>query len=212
MSIDLVEHTKKSLENANNNISKCNSDVLKLEGMSGNKIRHFYNNIANMPDCRYLEIGTWKGSSTCSALCNNKIKMTAVDNWSQFKGPKDEFLVNIEKFRGENDFNFIETDCFTIDVSTLPKYNIFMYDGEHSMVNQERALTYFRNCLDDVFVYICDDWNWEEVRQGTRNGIKNGGYEILFENEIYKNMKKGVSDHDKLGYWNGFYIAVLKKL
>ena len=26
-----------------------------------------------MKEARYLEIGTWKGSSICSAMCNNKI-------------------------------------------------------------------------------------------------------------------------------------------
>lgn len=210
--IDYVEHVKNSLIKADNNDSKCTADILKLQGMSGNKIRHLYNNIASMDECRYLEIGVWKGSSTCSAMCNNKIKITSIDNWSEFKGPKDEFFENASKFKGENDFDFIEKDCFKIDVDMLPKYNVFIYDGEHSELNQERALVYFKDCLDDTFIYMCDDWNWSKVRNGTRNGIKNGGYEVLFEKEIYHNMKDGISDHDKLGYWNGFYIAVLRKL
>ena len=29
-----------------------------MEGMSGKKPRHFYNNVCSMNDARYLEIGT----------------------------------------------------------------------------------------------------------------------------------------------------------
>lgn len=32
-----------------------------MDGMSGIKTRHFYNNLLNYYDARYLEIGTWKG-------------------------------------------------------------------------------------------------------------------------------------------------------
>lgn len=35
-----------------------------------------------MNDVRYLEIGTWKGSSICSEMSNNKITCTVIDNWS----------------------------------------------------------------------------------------------------------------------------------
>ena len=63
--------------------------------MSGKKTRHFYNNICSMKNSRYLEIGTWKGSTLCSAMCNNKMKCVAIDNWSQFNGPKNEFLKNL---------------------------------------------------------------------------------------------------------------------
>ena len=38
--------------------------------MTGIKTRHFYNNILNTDDARYLEIGAWKGSSICSAMYN----------------------------------------------------------------------------------------------------------------------------------------------
>ena len=45
-----------------------------------------------MKEARYLEIGTWKGSSICSAMCNNKMTCVAIDNRSEFGGTKKEFL------------------------------------------------------------------------------------------------------------------------
>ena len=51
-----------------------------------------------MKEARYLEIGTWKGSSICSAMCNNKITCVAIDNWSEFGGPKNIFLENYYSF------------------------------------------------------------------------------------------------------------------
>jgi hypothetical protein len=113
---------EKAFENAENNISKITTDIINMEGMSGIKTRHFYNNLLNTKDARYLEIGTWKGSSVCSAMCGNKAKVVCIDNWSEFGGPKSEFLLNFEKFKGENDATFIENDCFnprTTDVKNF---------------------------------------------------------------------------------------------
>ena len=97
-----------SFENAENGLSKINSDIIKMEGMTGTKTRHFYNNLLNFSDARYLEIGSWKGSSVCSAMYGNTSKVVCIDNWSEFGGPKKEFLVNFEKYKGSNDATFIE--------------------------------------------------------------------------------------------------------
>ena len=94
---DLIQHIEKSIENAENGISKVTPDILTMEGMSGKKTRHFYNNILNKTDSRYLEIGTWKGSSVCSAMCGNNAKVVCIDNWSEFGGPKQVFLQNFNK-------------------------------------------------------------------------------------------------------------------
>ena len=125
-------HIINAFQNADKCISKITFDITTMEGMTGLKTRHFYNNLLNITDARYLEIGTWKGSSVCSAMCGNKAKIICIDNWSEFGGPKSEFLVNFEKFKGENDATFIENDCFNVDVSSLPKFNIYMYDGNHT--------------------------------------------------------------------------------
>jgi hypothetical protein len=203
-----------AFKNAENNISKITNEIINMEGMTGTKTRHFYNNLLNTNDARYLEIGTWKGSSVCSAMCNNKAKVLCIDNWSEFGGPKNEFLVNFEKFKGENDATFIENDCFKVDVSALPKFNIYMYDGNHSCECHYNALLHYYNCLDDVFIFIVDDWNWKFVRDGTINSIQNLNLKVLYEKEIKttnNNTHPPLGSPEQKEWHNGIYVSILQK-
>ena len=199
-----------AFQNAENNISKITDDIIVMEGMSGTKTRHFYNNLLNVEDARYLEIGTWKGSSVCSAMCSNKAKVTCIDNWSEFGGPKSEFLENLEKFKGDNDATFIENDCFKVDVSTLPKFNIYMYDGNHTNDSHYKALLHYYDCLDDIFIFIVDDWNWHDVREGTINAINKLNLKVLYEKEIRLSLD-GTCTNNSNTWWNGIYVAILQK-
>jgi hypothetical protein len=202
-----------SFQNAENNLSKITNDIISIDGMSGTKTRHFYNNLLNIPDARYLEIGTWKGSSVCSAMCENKAKVICIDNWSEFGGPKNEFLVNFEKFKGENEATFIENDCYKVDVSILPKFNIYMYDGNHTNESHYKALLHYYNCLDDVFIFIVDDWNWKDVRDGTINSIQKLNLKVLYEKEIRLTWDDSHTSQPEASdtWWNGIYVAILQK-
>ena len=131
MEIPYKTHIDKAFDNAENHISKITSGIIHMDGMTGTKTRHFYNNLLDIPDARYLEIGTWKGSSVCSAMCNNKATVVCIDNWSEFGGPKYEFLKNFQEFKGENNARFIESDCYNVDVSDLPKFNMYMLSLIH---------------------------------------------------------------------------------
>jgi hypothetical protein len=214
-----INHVEKSFQDAENLISKINSDIINMEGMTGTKTRHFYNNLLNIDDARYLEIGTWKGSSVCSAMFDNKAKVVCMDNWAQFGGPKSEFLSNFNKFKGDNDAAYIEHDCFSFDLSKLDtKFNIYLFDGEHSSDSQQKALEYYLPVLDDVFIFIVDDWNWESVQTGTNNAISNLSLEVLYKKEIKLN-EDGRHTHETANgdtiardtWWNGIVAYVLKK-
>ena len=215
----LIKHIEKCLNLADEYKSKVTPEILNMDGMSGKKTRHFYNNICSMKDARYLEIGTWKGSSICSAMCNNKMTCLAIDNWSEFGGPKNTFLENFNKFKGENNATFIEKNCWDIDVSNLEKFNIYMYDGNHTEKSHFQALNYYLPCLDNEFIYLVDDWNWQQVRDGTNQSIKDNKCEILYQKEILTNdgvdpqWGKGPGVRfGKDGDWhNGISIFVLKK-
>lgn len=205
----------RSFTNAEQNCSKITGDsnLLNMEGMTGIKTRHFYNNLLDTPDARYLEIGTWKGSSVCSAMYNNNAKVVCIDNWSEFNGPKDEFLINFEKFKGVNDAKFIESDCFKVDVSTLPKFNIFMYDGNHTSESHYNALSHFYSCLDDTFIYIVDDWNSKEVRDGTFRAINKLNLKILYQKAIRLTWDDSHTPQPTAAntWWNGIFVAILMK-
>tara|TARA_Y100000590_G_scaffold288146_1_gene324418 strand:+ start:126 stop:836 length:711 start_codon:yes stop_codon:yes gene_type:complete len=216
----LIKHVEKCLNLTDEYKSKVTPEILNMDGMTGKKTRHFYNNICSIKEARYLEIGTWKGSSLCSAMCNNKMTCVAIDNWSEFGGPKNTFLENFNKFKGENNATFIEKNCWNIDVSKLEKFNIFMYDGNHNETSHFRALNHYLPCLDDEFIYLVDDWNWPNVRDGTNKSIKDNKCEILYQKEILTNDEvhpgwgKGPGERaGKDGDWhNGISIFVLKKL
>jgi hypothetical protein len=205
----LIKHIENSLKNTNNYNSKITKEILDIEGMSGKKTRHFYNNLCSMSDARYLEIGCWKGSSICAAMCNNNINCIAIDNWSEFGGPKDIFMNNFNKYIGENNAHFIEKNCWDVDPETIGKFNIYMYDGNHTETSHFKALNHFYKCLDDEFIYLIDDWNVSEVRKGTYRSISNNKFNILYKKEIFTPAKGGMGHNYE--WWNGICIFVLKK-
>jgi hypothetical protein len=201
-------HIETSFKNAENNISKITEDIINVDCMCGTKTKHFYNNLLNMKDARYLEIGTWKGGSVCAAMYKNEAKIVCIDNWSEFGGPKFEFLTNFEKFKGKNDATFIETSCYEMNVSKLPKFNIYMYDGKQTEENVYKALIYYYNCLDNVFIFVIGDWNSKFIREETRSAIKNLNLEILYEKEIINEPYRPFYLND---WWNGIFVTILQK-
>ena len=104
-------------------------------------------------------------------MYKNKADIVCIDNFSEFGGPKEDFLHNLNKFKGENNVLFINEDYFTVDISKINKRNIYLYDSNHNYDSQYKALTYFYDCLDDIFILIIDDWNCEIIRNSTINVI-----------------------------------------
>lgn len=210
----MVLHVDNCFNLAEQQVSKINEDILNLHGMSGYKTRHLYNNLLTLSDARYLEIGVWKGSTVCSAMFKNDATVVCIDNFCEFGGPKDEFLVNFNRFKGENDATFIESDCFKVDITTLPKFNIYLYDGNHDHDSHYKALSYFMRCLDDMFIYIVDDWNWESVRTGTYAAIQSLGLQLLYSREVRTsndNSHPNTGSAPQKEWHNGVFVAVVKK-
>lgn len=216
---NLINHIELSLKKTEKNISNIDNDILNIDGMSGKKTRHFYNNICSMKDARYLEIGVWKGSSLCAAMSNNhNLICLAIDNWSEFGGPKKDFFINFNKYKVSG-AKFIEKNCWDIDSNNIGKFNIYMYDGNHSQQSHFNALTHFLNCLDDEFIFLVDDWNCIDIINATLGSIEKNNLTILFKYEIFTNNGihppyfPGPGDRaGKYGNWhNGICIFILKK-
>ena len=205
-----IQHVDTALDNAQQCKSKITSDVLAIDGMSGSKTRHFYNNLLTIDDARYLEIGTYKGSTVSAAMCNNNASVVCIDNWSEFGMNLQEFLKNFNTFKGNNNARFIEKDCWLVDPMALGKFNIYMYDGHHAHDSHYKALSHFMSCLDNVFIYIVDDWNWKAVRDGTNSAIYDLKLKIHHQREILVSEESSVWP-DRQGWWNGITIFVLEK-
>lgn len=212
LSKEFIKRIEDSFRYANNKESKINQDILDIEGMSGIKSRHFFNNICSYDDTRYLEIGSFHGSTFSSALYNNKIKAVSIDNWSEFgdQKPKEHFLNNLEKYKGSSDVKFIEKDSWEVDIENLPKFNVYFYDGNHSEESQFKALDHYKDCLDDQFILIVDDWNWEDVRNGTLRGLNKNNMKIIYKYELYTNDN---NQHSTLSFkyslWHNGLVALL---
>lgn len=197
--------------------SKLPQWILNVNGMSGKKYRHFINNLVqNFPNPRYLEIGSWKGSTACSAIFENNAVVTCIDNWSQFGNVKTEFVENIDKCCNSNiNFKLYENDFKNIDYHSIGNYNLYFFDGPHSEKDQYDGLKYAYPCLDSTFILIVDDWNWNETRTGTLNAIEELNIEILYSIEIRtcdgELIKTPTVIFENSDWHNGYYIAVCKK-
>jgi hypothetical protein len=185
--------------------------------MSGNKTRHLYNNICNLNNAHYLEVGTWKGSSFISALYKNNIKATCIDNGSQFGGPVSEFYKNMFIYLGYNynneNINIIDKDCWSITYDDIIyPINIFLYDGDHSYESQKKAITYYYKYFSKYIIIIIDDWivSDDRVKKGTLDGLHEMNLIIHYSKEIpLVNTTKEHTGGDT--FWNGCGIFVCEK-
>lgn len=193
-----------------------------MYGMSGKKYRYFINNlIAGLDDVRYIEVGSWSGSTACSAMINNKGKFTCIDNWSDFGGPRNEFLSNIEKSKNENiDFTLIDSDFRQVDYGNIGKYNIYLFDGPHSEQDQYDGVKIAQPALDDTYILIIDDYNQIEEQRGTLGAIEDLGQKIVCSIEIITMQPEIYSTgayqhpwiaHNRSDWHNGYLIALIEK-
>ena len=79
-----------------------------------------------------------------------------------------------------------------------------MYDGYHDYKAHYNILKYYFDVLNDTFISIVDDYNWDFVQNATRDSIKDM---CIIHYEITK-LTDGNIIHD---YWNGMCIATLSK-
>ena len=208
-----IKHIKDSILDAESEISKLDPAILNIKGFSSYKIRHFLNNLLELPNINYLEIGVFTGSTFVSALYKNKCNSAyAIDNWSEFQGfvrgkkAKEQFLKNTKDFN-ITDFTLIEEDCFNVNLSKIKnKINIYFYDGNHEEVNQSNALKYYYPILADEFIYIVDDFDYSFIEKGTRKGISEMNLEVIYKKHLKSDKTNSIDS-----WWNGFFISILKK-
>jgi len=217
-------HLLNCFDNAENFESKLIAEIFALTGMTGVNTKHFYNNLLELEDARYLEIGCYMGSSTCAAMYGNNAQITCIDNWHDFisneldngvdkTGPIQTFLDNVNKYKGDNKLQFFNEDCFAIDANKLGKFNIYLFDGDHSYESQYKALTYYINNMDNTFILLVDDWNWDDVREGTFDAIRDLNLKIEWKKEIRMTQNNAHTPPDiaHATWWNGICVCILTK-
>lgn len=197
---------------ADNNESKLIPEILEIGGMSGSKGRHFLNNLV-FDGCRYLEIGSHRGSTLCSALYkNNPSASFSIDNFSQFGDDFNILESNIKKY-GPLNHKIICEDCYTLDIkkANISDIDIYFFDGPHAYSDHLKALTYYIDAMADTFIYIVDDWSGENVRDGTWDALSNLNIKADTFIAIPEQSNTGSYLEDSQGYWNGLGVFVISK-
>jgi len=221
----LVRHVRSALEQVvTTDATKLAPEVLTMWGMSGRKYRCFINSLVEKtPAPRYLEIGSFTGSSLCSAIFGNNVDAVAIDNWSQLTdwaegGSSHQFLANLARFKGAARVSFLERDCREVDYQDLARilgsFNVYFYDGPHSTEEQYDGVARVQPALTPSYVQIVDDWNWDWVRQGTLSAMTDLGLRIEFMAQLRTTLD-GTSAppplYEKSDWHNGYCIAVVSR-
>lgn len=203
-----------AFERARQRQGKISKEALELKGWSGVMYRRLINTLLELiEEPRYLEIGVFTGSSLCAALDGNSIDAMAIDNWSQFKGPYQEFYKNLANFKGNNRVSFLERDFRSVDYKHLGPFNVYFFDGPHKEQDQYDGVTYTLPALADNFVLIVDDWNKTNVRRGTFRAIADNGLEADFAVQVFTTLDNTHAHPygERSDWHNGYMLAALRK-
>lgn len=224
--MDLVAIAKDAVEKAELNRSRLPDpfpDEKKEYSLSGYKGRTLLNELCHNFGIKYLEVGSYAGSTFCAALYKNSINATAVDIWERFiEQPrasivKNLFFERVKKYEGSNGIRVVEDSIY--DFATPEKigtdYNVFFFDGDHTAQATEMAIVMADRCMTKEFIFVCDDYAMVSTRKGVADGISEMGYEVLYEKELGSVQpydwyldKRDASQPD---WWCNYYIAVLRK-
>jgi hypothetical protein len=191
------------------------ANIRAIAGMSGQRYRSFINAyVRAIPDARYLEVGSWAGSTAAAALVGNRAKALCIDNWSEFGGPREVFFSNIALALSDRiDFRFIESDFRVVDYASIGSFNVYLFDGPHEEADQYDGVVLAQPALTDRFLLVVDDWNWRAVRVGTFNALAGAGctVEDFIEVRTTLNDDHPESANEQSDWHNGYFLAVVAK-
>ena len=146
----------------------------------------------------FVNVGVWNGFTFLAGLVNNPGKTCiGIDNFSQFYGPREEFLERFERHATPSHaFHDMDYREYFETLHREP-IGVYVYDGEHSYENQLRGLEAAEPFFADGCLVLVDDTNWEEPRRGTLDFIaaSRHGYERLFD--------EPTADKSHPTFWNG---------
>lgn len=179
----------------------------EINGQSSPKVKTLLNKIVKIsPDCNYLEIGVYRGLTFTSALYQNDFKCAyAIDNWTQFEGERSQFEAAIQFLTEEQrkKIKIIEEDSWKVnlDIFKPNEIDVYFYDGGHEPESQYKAFSYYNPVFSNEFVAMVDDYSEKPIQDATQKAFTDLGYTVLKEWVLEKYS----------GWWNGLYVAVIRK-
>lgn len=178
------------------------SSLSNVEGMSTAANCYLINEICKSlnKDELYLNIGVWNGLTYFAGLINTTCKAIGVDNFSQFGGPKDNFLNHYEKYKRE-DSKFYDIDYIEYFKTHKDKIDFYFYDGHHSYDNQYKAIIQAAPFLKKGSLVLIDDTNGEAPKNATLNAFK----DLNLKFDIWFDIITAHNGHPT--YWNGLILC-----
>ena len=209
---NLIDIVNKSLEFSNRHTNfPAPRKIRFTDGMSGQSFRAFLFKLSDsLGEFEYLEIGVWKGSTAKCVLYSGKVSATLVDNWSQFGGPKAKAIKNLDKFISSKkarilDHDFADIVNNEIELSPL----VYFYDGPHDEISHVKAAELIKCFKSKLLIFIVDDWNWDNVQNGTLKALAQIQAETVASWEIFPNIRERRGG--RYSRWhNGTYIAIIR--
>jgi hypothetical protein len=156
--------------------SRLDPEVLAIEGMSDVRMRRLLNNLGSRVRT-YLEVGCYHGSTLVAAAYRNpRLWALGVDNfsesfqpWNGCGEPREQLARHLERFAPHA--RFVESDFRAIDPESLPVLDCFFSDGAHDRQSQADAVAHFAPRFGREGLLLVDDWNGEDTRLGTYDGL-----------------------------------------
>jgi len=214
-----VQIVLNAINNSAKSESNFNEQSFNINGLSSNRVRHLLNSICSHQGMKYLEVGSYLGSTFCAAIQNNSVEAYAVDNWETqnlqpFENSQeipqaslDQFRENAKKYKGNSKVRLINTDCKNLVPQDFhSKVNFVFYDGDHDYTQQLQSLEVIKDLIEDTFILILDDANFYGVVESAEEFVKKNQYTVLLEKKLLNEVES-----DQM-WWNGLYILVLQKL
>jgi transketolase len=172
--------------------SKLVSEILAQEESGGDGImsmtsrnaQKIINVICNFYGGNYLEIGTYQGASFCAAICNTKLKKAiCIDFYTEVGdlglASKQKLIENINNTPHTCKTCIIDDNVKNVDFLKMPKINILFYDGPHDYENSIMILNKIYSCLDDNFILMADDMNYQPQSQSINEFLKRNDIQVL---------------------------------
>jgi hypothetical protein len=226
-----IDTVTRAIANAERRESNLTGFHMAVEGMSSIKGRHLLNNLLRLQPrvdrTRYLEVGSWKGSTLCAATYGHDIEAVAIDDFSQFatttfgvdrRHPRDAVQQNLALSRlfskPQFDAAIIDGDCFKQDPAKLGLFDVYLYDGEHTYEAHYKAFTHFAPALQDTFIAVIDDYrNLPEdgTHQATEKAFADLGWKAIETWYLWEECDGTDWGRQANGWWNGLRVSVVSK-
>ena len=153
------------------------------------------------PGQAFVNVGVWHGFSFLSGMAGNAGRTcVGIDNFSEFGGPREEFLARFHAARSPHHaFHELDYRDYFARVHQGP-IGFYIYDGDHAYEHQLRGLETAEPFLAPGCIILVDDTNDDEPARATRDFVaaRPGAYRVLFERRTAHNSHPT--------FWNGVMV------